>query len=169
MPRQNKKTKKSEAFEKQNLIILILLLIFFMITLSFYFIFDVSSKEYSSESNNSTDSSLIVTKIIDGDTFEISSGETVRLICIDTPEQNQKGYDESKSFLSQLILNKQIRLEKDVSNTDSYGRLLRYVYVNSSSESSNKEIFINKELVKNGYATLFPYGNDTKRCNEIAA
>lgn len=57
-----------------------------------------------------------------------------------------------------------MRLEKDVINKDEYGRLLRYVYVNISVE----EIFVNKELFKQGYGTIFRYGNDTSRCGEIA-
>lgn len=160
MPSQ-KNQKKSEAFEKQNLIILILLLIFFIITVSFYIIFNVSLKDSQSDKDNPT---ITVARIIDGDTFEISSRETVRLICIDAPEKGRQGYNEAKQFLSDLILDKQIRLEKDVSETDEYERLLRYVYVN---DSNNNEIFVNKELVKQGYAILFPYGNDTKKCSEI--
>jgi micrococcal nuclease len=107
-----------------------------------------------------------VTKIIDGDTFELASGEKIRLICIDAPEINKKGYEEAKQFLSDLILNKQVRLENDINNADKYERLLRYVYINNS-KSNNNEIFVNKELVKQGYATLFPYENNTKRCDEI--
>jgi len=177
--------KKSEAFEKQNLVILILLIIFFILTILLYFIFNINLLDYSKSENNS--SQIIVNEVIDGDTFKLSSGETIRLICIDAPEQNKKGYEESKEFLSSLILNKEVRLEKDISNIDSYGRLLRYVYVNitenscafeppNPNEFSNqtcissdiKEIFVNKEIIKNNHGTLFPYGNDTKRCSEIA-
>jgi len=165
--------KKSEAFQKQNLIILIVLVIFFILTISLYFIFNISSLDSSKSEGNSvsenSNSQIIASRIIDGDTFESSSGETVRLICVDTPEQNKKGYEEAKQFLSNLILNKQVRLEKDVSDKDEYGRLLRYVYFNFSIPSYEKEIFINKEIVKQSYGVLFPYGNDTKRCNEIAS
>ena len=100
-----------------------------------------------------------VYRIIDGDTFELGSGERVRLICIDTPEIGQKEYAEAKEFLSGLILGKRVRLEKDVSEKDAYGRLLRYVYVG--------DLFVNKELVEKGYASVFRYGNDTARCDEI--
>ena len=104
-----------------------------------------------------------VTLVIDGDTFEIHSGESVRLICIDTPELGDSGSYEAKEFLEGLILNKEVRLEKDISETDKYGRLLRYVYVNESG----KEVFVNKELVQNGYADVWRYGEDVKRCGEI--
>lgn len=157
---KKEKPKASEAFEKQNLAILIILLVFFMITIAFYIILNVNSKDVITSNNETT-----AAKIIDGDTFQISSGDTVRLICIDAPEKNQQGFEEAKQFLSDLILDKQVRLETDVSDKDAYGRLLRYAYVNSSQ--TGNEIFVNKEMVKNNYAALFPYGNDTKRCNEI--
>ncbi|MFA5724265.1 MAG: thermonuclease family protein [Candidatus Pacearchaeota archaeon] len=177
--------KKSEAFEKQNLAILVLLLVFFILTLSLYFVFKISLLDYSKPNINSSE--IIVSEIIDGDTFKLSSGETVRLICVDAPEKNKKGYEEAKVFLSDLILNKQVRLEKDISDKDSYGRLLRYVYVEMPSLGcsfepstlgelsdetcvgiSTNEVFVNKEIVKNNYGILFSYGNDTKRCSEIA-
>jgi micrococcal nuclease len=47
-----------------------------------------------------------------------------------------------------------VRLEQDVSDTDQYGRLLRYVYVDS--------IFINAELVRRGLARAKAYPPDTK-------
>jgi micrococcal nuclease len=47
---------------------------------------------------------------------------------------------------SQLVLGKTIKLEKDVSETDKYGRLLRFVYVGN--------IFIDDYLVKNGFARV---------------
>lgn len=122
---------------------------------------------YLSESKDS-DSDLSLTEntvieVIDGDTFILASREKVRLICIDAPEINSDAGLESKNFLEKLILGKEVRLEKDISDKDQYDRLLRYVYVDSNGE----EIFVNKELVKRSYASAFPYGNDTKRCNEI--
>jgi micrococcal nuclease len=109
---------------------------------------------------------FLVVNIIDGDTFEIATGEQVRLICVDTPERGEAGYTNASNFLSKLILNKEVRLEKDVDDKDDYGRLLRYVYVNTS-EQDEKEVFVNKELVSQGYANVFRYGNDTKKCDEI--
>jgi len=105
------------------------------------------------------DNSNKVTRVIDGDTFELETGEKVRLICIDTPETGNSGAEEAKEFLESLVLGKSVKLEKDVSETDQYGRLLRYVYVN--------DIFVNKEIVQKGYGTVFRYGNDTSRCDEI--
>jgi endonuclease YncB( thermonuclease family) len=96
----------------------------------------------------------IVTRVIDGDTFELNTGDRVRLILIDAPESNEKCYLEAKTRLQQLVLNKEVRLEKDVSETDKYGRLLRYVYVDS--------IFVNYQLVREGLAYAYPYPPDVK-------
>ena len=117
----------------------------------------------ASKSISRSDPQSYVSRIVDGDTFDLSTGERVRLICVDTPEINQEGYDEAKEFLKSMIFNKRVRLEKDISETDKYGRLLRYVYVNISGD----EIFVNKELFRKGYGEIFRYGNDTRRCNEI--
>ena len=87
----------------------------------------------------------------------------MRLICVDAPEKGGKGYEEAKEFLESLVLNKEVRLEKDISDRDEYGRLLRYVYVSGEGE----EIFVNKEIVQQGYGSVFRYGDDTKRCGEI--
>jgi len=104
-----------------------------------------------------------VLRVIDGDTFELEGGEKVRLICIDTPENGEVGYEEAKQFLAGLIENKTVVLEKDVSDKDVYGRLLRYVYVNNFEE----EVFVNREIVSKGFGEVWPYGNDTAKCDEI--
>jgi micrococcal nuclease len=53
-----------------------------------------------------------------------------------------------------LVLGKEVRLEKDVSETDKYGCLLRYVYIGND--------FINEELVKGGSAKVEPVPPDVK-------
>lgn len=113
--------------------------------------------------NNDSAQKFLVVDVIDGDTFEIATGEQVRLICIDGPEKGEVGYKETKDFLSNLILEKEVRLEQDIEDQDKYGRLLRYVYLNTSKG----ELFINKEIVQQGYGEVFPYGNNTLKCEEI--
>lgn len=103
--------------------------------------------------------SIIASRIVDGDTFVLNTGEKVRLICVDTPETNEFYYQEATDYLTNLILNKEIILVKDVSETDRYGRLLRYVYLG--------DIFVNGKLVEKGYATVFRYSPDTKLCDEL--
>ena len=73
-----------------------------------------------------------VTRVIDGDTIEVDIGGTpyrVRYIGIDTPERGQYGYEKATQANAQLVSGKVVELEKDISETDKYGRLLRYVWV----------------------------------------
>ena len=95
-----------------------------------------------------------VVRVIDGDTFVIDSGEHVRLIGMNTPERYEEGYHEATAALSDLVLDKEVKLEKDVSDKDKYHRLLRYVYID--------DIFVNEELVRKGYAEVFIFYPDTK-------
>ncbi len=156
---------KKQSFPRSQFAILILLLILFVITISLYYFKPIQEldDEISFPDN-------YVVRVIDGDTFEIYSGEIVRLICLDTPELGDAGSYEAKDFLESLILDKEIRMEKDVNDKDKYGRLLRYVWVSSSlgfNESYEDEVFVNKILVEKGYANVFRYGDDVKRCGEI--
>ena len=98
-----------------------------------------------------------VTRVIDGDTIVIEGGYQVRYIGIDTPEV----YPEPEPFgleawqaNIELVEGKVVRLERDVSEMDKYGRLLRYVYVNN--------ILVNAELVLMGLADAKAYPPDTK-------
>jgi micrococcal nuclease len=109
-------------------------------------------------------SDILAAKVIDGDTIALENGERVRLIGIDTPESriNEKlkldarrsGRDyaaitamgkKAAKFTRQLVENKPVRLEFDVTKTDKYGRLLAYVFLSDGT-------FVNAEIVKQGYA-----------------
>lgn len=111
-----------------------------------------------------------VIKVIDGDTIEVESGDKVRYIGINTPEMEssecyaQEATNEDKL----LVLGKTVRLEKDVSETDKYGRLLRYVYVQDPVVGSNQEIFVNNYLVGMGYAVTMTVPPDVKYKNVFA-
>jgi len=112
-----------------------------------------------SENNSSTDTYL-VTRVIDGDTIEIEGGKKVRYLGIDTPEtvDPRKPVQcfgiEASNANKKLVLGKRVKLEKDISETDKYGRLLRYVYVD--------DIFVNDYLVRNGYAYAVTFPPDVK-------
>jgi micrococcal nuclease len=102
----------------------------------------------------------LVTKVIDGDTIEIEGGQTIRYIGIDTPETVHPSKpvecfgQEASNKNKELVEGKRIKLEKDVSETDKYGRLLRYVWVG--------DIFVNDYLVRQGYAYVYTYPPDVK-------
>ena len=104
--------------------------------------------------------SFKVVRVVDGDTIEIEGGQTVRYIGIDTPEtvHPQKTVEcfgrEASNKNKELVEGKFVQLEKDVSETDKYGRLLRYVYANG--------VFVNELLVKEGFAHASSYPPDIK-------
>ena len=83
-------------------------------------------------------------EIIDGDTFRLETGETVRLIGIDAPELSQPGGVLSREYLAHLICGKPITLEKGSEDRDNYNRLLRFVYTGN--------LCINEEMIRQGYA-----------------
>lgn len=98
-----------------------------------------------------------VTQVIDGDTIVVEGGYRVRYIGIDAPEVYPKleafGM-EAWQANRQLVEGKEVRLEQDISETDKYGRLLRYVWVD--------DILVEAELVKEGLAQAKAYPPDTK-------
>ncbi|MBU7046186.1 MAG: thermonuclease family protein [Theionarchaea archaeon] len=87
---------------------------------------------------------LICTAVIDGDTFILETGETVRLIGIDAPELSQPGGEESRKYLARLILNKGVTLKRGYEDRDKYNRLLRFVYLCN--------LCVNEEMIRQGYA-----------------
>lgn len=101
-----------------------------------------------------------VVRVIDGDTIVLESGEKVRYIGIDAPEIHhpQQGvecfgtqaFERNKALVEGKIVN----LEKDVSETDKYGRLLRYVWLENT--------LINESLILEGYAVASSYPPDIK-------
>ena len=95
-----------------------------------------------------------VIDVIDGDTIQIDNGQIVRYIGINAPEKGDYGYSRATEKNEELVLGKMISLEKDISDKDKYGRLLRYVYTDG--------IFVNSEMVRSGYALSKSYPPDTK-------
>lgn len=98
----------------------------------------------------------LVARIVDGDTIELQNGTRVRYIGIDTPEVHptRDCYgNEASDKNAELVLGKKVRLLTDVSNTDKYDRLLRYVYLTDGT-------FVNEALVRQGYAHARSYPPD---------
>tara|TARA_Y100000310_G_scaffold342902_1_gene448156 strand:- start:1604 stop:2065 length:462 start_codon:yes stop_codon:yes gene_type:complete len=101
-----------------------------------------------------------VVRVIDGDTILINTNEKIRLSGIDTPEKDECHFQESKSRLEGLILNKEIFLERDYSNKGRYGRLLRYVHLG--------DLEINSLMVSEGQARVHDkYAYDTKKYSQL--
>lgn len=144
--------------------------------------------EYVQESKDDTDSSkseniapvialetATVTKHVDGDTVyvKLENGKEykLRMIGVDTPEtvHPTKGVEfygkEASNFTESTLLGQTVYLEKDVSETDRYDRLLRYIWLEQPTEISREEIkskMFNAILVANGYAQVSTYPPDVK-------
>jgi len=101
-----------------------------------------------------------VIKVIDGDTIKLENGEVVRYIGIDAPETVHPSKpvqcfgEESSNKNKELVEGKMVRLEKDITDRDKYGRLLRYVWIG--------DLFVNDYLVRQGYAYVCTYPPDVK-------
>lgn len=108
-----------------------------------------------------------VVYVTDGDTITVrldGQTEKVRYIGIDTPEPYRDGEPvcyalEASEANRQLVEGKTVRLESDTENTDRYGRLLRYVYVD--------DVLVNGELLRGGFATTLTIAPNTAHANEF--
>ncbi len=108
-----------------------------------------------------TKEKVIVKRVLDGDTIELIDNRKVRYIGMDAPETVDPNRPvgcfgkEASAKNNELVQGKEVILEKDVSETDKFGRLLRYVYLNDIS-------MVNEILVKEGFAFARSYPPDVK-------
>ena len=105
-------------------------------------------------SDNSIYEQALVTSVIDGDTVELADGRRVRYLGIDTPESGEYYAEEATARNKDLVEGKTVELQRGKRDQDEYGRLLRYVYVDG--------IFVNAELVAEGYATAYIFNPDDR-------
>ncbi len=96
----------------------------------------------------------LVTKVIDGDTIELEDGRRIRYLGIDTPEADEYFGDKATNKNIDIVEGKIVELQRGKRDKDEYGRLLRYVYVDG--------IFVNAELVAQGYATAYIFDADER-------
>ncbi len=80
--------------------------------------------------------------VIDGDSFKIGRGQTIRLSSLDAPYVEFCFGKEAKDALTKKIDGKKVILKEP--QTDVFGRILALVYVNGKS--------VNEYMIKNGYA-----------------
>ena len=110
--------------------------------------------------------SFVVTRVIDGDTIQIDTGQKVRYIGVNTPETVdprrpvQCFGKEASAYNKNLVLNKKVKLVKDISEKDKYGRLLRYVYLEDGT-------FVNLKLVSDGYAHADTFPPDVAHADDF--
>ncbi len=94
----------------------------------------------------------VVTRVVDGDTVELDSGQKIRFLLLNTPESTTEHEcfgEEAKAFTKALLEGQTIYIEYDQKCTEKYGRLLGYICYNGT--------LVNKTLVERGYAKFYPY------------
>lgn len=139
----------------------------------------ISESQNTEENTTSTFEEAKLIRVIDGDTIEVELNNTqysVRLIGINTPESvapdnyktknNIEGTEASNTVKDMLSDIETIYLQKDISDTDKYDRLLRYVWLEKpTNENDINEIstkMLNAILVNKGIAEIATYKPDTK-------
>lgn len=114
-----------------------------------------------------------VVRIIDGDTIKIKLSandkeETCRLIGVNTPESTTRTEyfgKEASEYTKKQLTGKTVYIQKDVSDRDRYGRILRYVWLSqptSESESEIKTKLYNSRIISYGYGQVMTVPPDIK-------
>ena len=123
----------------------------------------VRQKNISSESLNRQENNIfLVQRVVDGDTIMLENGKKVRYIGMNTPESVDPKRKvecfgkEAAAYNKNLVEGKMVRLERDISDYDKYGRLLRFVYLEDGT-------LVNELLVRNGYALVSTYPPDVAK------
>lgn len=118
-----------------------------------------------------------VLRVVDGDTLVVDRGrgpETVRLIGVDAPESvhpdpalnTDAGYKASDFLRDLLPDGTEVWLEKDVTELDRFGRLLRYVWIEPPSDGAGGSM-VNLILTESGHAEPRRYPPDIKYAGDL--
>ena len=123
---------------------------------------------FSGRSGPSRSETATVVRVIDGDTIEVDldgSRYTARNIGINTPETNRpsRGVEfyraETSARIRELVEGKTVRMDLDVSSTDRFDRLLRYVHVDGE--------MANATLISEGFVVTSAFPPDTKSADRF--
>ena len=119
--------------------------------------------------STTTAPAITVSEVEDGDTLNLSNGQTVRLIGIDAPEAGDCGHGEATALLSALTLGQPVVLTPGArDDIDRYGRILRYVAVPGITFDAGQEM-INQGLAIARYDSRDGYGNHPQEAAYVAA
>ena len=97
-----------------------------------------------------TSEKVVITSCYDGDTCTSSTGEKIRLACIDTPELRGKRADPlpasaARDYLRELAVGRKVTIRRIT--TDRYGRTVAELFVNGSN--------VQQQLVASGHASIY--------------
>lgn len=120
--------------------------------------------------------------VVDGDTIDVVTDgheKRVRLAGIDAPESasheqernTQEGVLATEHVRALLPVGCVVYLQKDVSETDKYGRLVRYVWLDIPSDPSNPEEvtskMVNYLIVEAGFARAERFWPDVTYADQL--
>ena len=97
-----------------------------------------------------TSKKVVITSCYDGDTCTSSTGEKIRLACIDTPELRGKRADpvpakEARDYLRELVVGRKVTIRRIT--TDRYGRTVAELFLNGSN--------VQQQLVASAHASIY--------------
>ena len=128
----------------------------------------ISPRNDTQNNQSITTDFVRVKRVVDGDTIELETGEKVRYIGMNTPESVKINFPVecfgkvASEKNKEMVEGKLVHLEKDVSDTDRYGRLLRFIYLEDGT-------FVNDVLVREGYARVSTFPPDVKFSEQFKA
>lgn len=140
------------------------------------------AKSWSQEEANSVYHSELATivRVVDGDTVIVTlntaddrhrADRRVRLIGIDAPERGMPYWRIARDQLEELIpIGSIVRMEREAIDSNAYfrsgRRYLRDLYV-TNPEKGKDDIFVNYEMVEEGFAYASPYEENTDHEEEL--
>ena len=139
------------------IMILSVILVIVLVGFALYVIYTIEVEKGEGEE--------FVRYVIDGDTFKMNTGDSIRLLCVNTPEQDEEGYERATKFLESLVLYKEVRLEQaeTLNKTDKYERTLAFVYVNNLG----KDVLVNELIIAAGFSDVYTYGDYDGECDRV--
>ena len=110
-----------------------------------------TSLNSDSVTTSSSNFSGTVTKVIDGDTLDVTTAKgetiTVRLALIDAPEKDESGFDEARNFTTEQCLDKNAEVDPDNNQGLTYGRTVAVVYCEG--------VNVNEAILDSGFADVY--------------
>jgi endonuclease YncB( thermonuclease family) len=105
-------------------------------------------------------------EVVDGDTIRLPDGAVVRLLGIDCPETGRPCAALATTRLQELLEGRCVALEREHSDRDRYGRMLRHVW---RLEPDGSRTLVEELLLREGLARATPYPPDTARATQLRA
>ena len=95
--------------------------------------------------------SSTISRIVDGDTIHDGSGDSIRLVLVNSPEMNTNEGKSSKRYLESICpVGSIIHVDEDDNQLEgSYGRMIAKVYCNEDPDS------LNQKIIENNHGTIY--------------